>query len=255
MFGKDYYNKTIEKVISAFGTVFNDIKILRKNNSSADIQKIPVPIRWVQKRDWYYKTSEDAELDRYISTVCPKMGFEITSFTLDTTRQLPKTVKDYNVTGAEFRNEVFRGVPYTLGFTLYIETTTLSDMFQILENILPMFSPTYTVSSNSMPSLDIKEDLHIRLNNVNNKIEYLGKISEGKTVEFQLDFTIPVIFRGPVSERGTIKQVVTNIYVRTESTQSVPTTPPTVKITVDPDPLNADFTQPYDYTVTIDENE
>ena len=46
MFGDQFYHETIRKIIVSFGTMFNDIHIVRKNNSGAITQSMKVPLAY-----------------------------------------------------------------------------------------------------------------------------------------------------------------------------------------------------------------
>ena len=43
MLGEQYNHETVRKVIVAFGTMFNNINIVRKNNRGVITQKMKVP--------------------------------------------------------------------------------------------------------------------------------------------------------------------------------------------------------------------
>ena len=46
MLGQQFYHETMRKVVVAFGTIFNNINIVRKNNSGTIIQKMKVPLAY-----------------------------------------------------------------------------------------------------------------------------------------------------------------------------------------------------------------
>jgi hypothetical protein len=59
MLGQQFYHESIRNVIVAFGTMFNDIQIVRKNNSGAIIQAMKVPLAYGPKQKFlssYYTT-------------------------------------------------------------------------------------------------------------------------------------------------------------------------------------------------------
>ena len=47
---RQFYHETIRKIIVAFGTLFNDIHIVRKNNSGNIIQSMKVPLSYGPKQ-------------------------------------------------------------------------------------------------------------------------------------------------------------------------------------------------------------
>ena len=40
MLGQQFYHETIRKIVIAFGTMFNDIQLIRKDNSGTVVQTI-----------------------------------------------------------------------------------------------------------------------------------------------------------------------------------------------------------------------
>ena len=44
MLGQQFYHETVRNVIVAFGTMFNNIQIVRKNNTGAIIQSMEVSV-------------------------------------------------------------------------------------------------------------------------------------------------------------------------------------------------------------------
>ena len=50
---RQFYHETIRKIIVAFGTLFNDIHIVRKNNSGVVTQSMKVPLAYgLNKNFW-----------------------------------------------------------------------------------------------------------------------------------------------------------------------------------------------------------
>ena len=50
MLGQQFYHESIRNVIVAFGTMFNNIQIVRKNNSGAVVQAMKVPLAYGPKQ-------------------------------------------------------------------------------------------------------------------------------------------------------------------------------------------------------------
>ena len=50
MLGQQFYHETIRNIIVAFGTMFNNIQIVRKDNSGTIIQSMKVPLAYGPKQ-------------------------------------------------------------------------------------------------------------------------------------------------------------------------------------------------------------
>ena len=50
MLGSTFYHQTIRKYVAAFGTLFNDINVERKNSSGVVVEKFKVPLAYGPKQ-------------------------------------------------------------------------------------------------------------------------------------------------------------------------------------------------------------
>ena len=53
MLGQQFYHETMRKVIISFGTLFNNINLVRKNNVGTVIQTMKVPLAYEQNKSGY----------------------------------------------------------------------------------------------------------------------------------------------------------------------------------------------------------
>ena len=93
MFGKYFYNKRVRTSVSIFGSLFNDIHVLRTNAAGEVISQVKVPLSYAPKRNFIERLTEMAngeEAERRVAMKLPRMSFEITDMSYDPTRQLPK---------------------------------------------------------------------------------------------------------------------------------------------------------------------
>ena len=69
---RQFYHETIRKIIVAFGTLFNDIHIVRKNNSGAVIQSMKVPLAYGPKQKFLASLDQDADLQSKDAITLPR---------------------------------------------------------------------------------------------------------------------------------------------------------------------------------------
>jgi len=94
MFGTYFYNQTIRRSVSIFGSLFNNIFIIRKNSSGATISQVKCPLSYAPKRNFIERLANMAqgeEAETKLALKLPRMSFEITDYTYDAARQLIKT--------------------------------------------------------------------------------------------------------------------------------------------------------------------
>ena len=84
------------------------------------------------------------------------------------------------------------------------------DGLQIVEQILPVFQPTYNISVNYLEGVENSFDLPITLMNVTMTDDYEGDYESRRVIIFTLDFQLKTRFWGPVDTSSVIRQVYTN---------------------------------------------
>lgn len=209
-FSTPFYHGAVQNTIVAFGSLFSDLKIQRKNNAGVVEQTIAVPLAYSQKEKWLVSNDTNPDSERGIYITLPRMGFEITGYSYDSSRKLARMNQIYCVTG-DTRNQVFTPVPYNIDIALFFATKTQGDALQILEQILPTFTPEYTLSVNTIPALGLKQDIPFLLNGVSVEDNYEGDMGERRFVVHTLNFTAKVNLYGGNGNVGLIKTVDANV--------------------------------------------
>ena len=168
MLGTQFYHETIRKMVVSFGTIFNNINIVRKDNNGTIIQKMKVPLAYGPKQKFLARLDQDADLTSKVAITLPRLGFEIQNISYDTSRKLKRIQKFKKVkSGSTDQLESqFMPVPYNLDFELFAMAKQSDDALQIIEQILPYFQPDYTVTINDMADMGIKRDVPIILNSI-----------------------------------------------------------------------------------------
>ena len=88
MLGQQFYHETIRKVIVAFGTTFNNIQLVRKDNNGDIKQSMKVPLAYGPRQKWLTRLNEDADLSKTVAVTLPRIGFEIQNLSYDANRKL-----------------------------------------------------------------------------------------------------------------------------------------------------------------------
>ena len=219
MFGTHFYNETIKRSVSIFGTLFNNITVKKVKSDNTVLTSQIVPISYGPKQKWLSRLNDEPNLsDGMRSSISlPRIAFEISGFEYDATRQqnklirASKTTLDTDNTKRSFQ---YAPAPYNINFTLSILAKNANDALQILEQILPYFQPEYTVSMKMVDSMtEDYRDVPIVLNSVAMNDTYEGGFEERRVIEYTLEFTMKLYFFGPVYTGEVIKNVIERIYI------------------------------------------
>ena len=194
----------------AFGRLFSGIKIVRLDNLGAVHQTLEVPIAYSQKDKWFHAVQGNPDGEKGIYTALPRMGFEITGYSYDAQRKLGRMNKIYCAQG-DTRTQIGTPVPYTVNISLYFATKSQEDGLQILEQILPTFSPDYTLTVSSVPELNVVQDVPFTLDSVSVQDDFEGDMEMRRFVIHTLTFTAKINLFGGIGSVGLIKQVEANM--------------------------------------------
>lgn len=208
-----FYNGNIRKVIVAFGSLFSNIYIDRKQGDSVagtTVQRLQIPISYSNKEKWVVRIDSDPELDKNVYTTLPRIAFEIVGYAYDSTRKLNKMNKINCIQGGTGK-DMFTPVPYNINIQLYVLTKTQEDALQIIEQILPTFSPEYTLSINAIPEMNIIQDIPITLDSIQVQDDYDGDFQTRRFVTHTLSFTAKMNVYGFVGTSKRILDVSTDI--------------------------------------------
>ena len=159
MLGSTFYHQTIRKYVAAFGTLFNDLNIERKNSSGTVVERMKVPLAYGPKQKWLLAIAETTTSRKVTATKTPRMGFALTGLSYDSARKLNTIQRNVaaNTSGTTVQHKFqYNPVPYNFDFELTAAVDNAEDGAQIFEQIVPFFTPEFTVSVNLIPSMNIK---------------------------------------------------------------------------------------------------
>ena len=216
MFGTYFYNKRVRTSVSIFGSLFNEIHVLRTDAAGKVLSQVKVPLSYAPKRNFLERLEEmgqGEEAERRVAMKLPRMSFEIVSISYDAQRQLPK-INTFDASLDGQRRDMYAGTPYILGFQLSVYAKSQDDALQIVEQILPHFAPQYTLSVKPFTDLpDIVEDVPVVLTGVDFQDDFEGPLEQRRTIIYNLNFDMKINFYGPVKEGKIIREVNTNLHL------------------------------------------
>ena len=220
-----FYNETIRKTVIGFGSLFDDIYVQRLNSSGQLEKKILVPVSYSPKEKFIRMLREFPLLkgdgsDTHIGQVLPRMGFSITNIDYDGSRKRNTVFRRYvdgavdPTTGLVEQNKTqFTEVPYNIGFNLAIGGRSTDDCLQIVEQILPYFTPEFTLTINFTDNFNTKIDVPIVLNSVSPEFEFEGDTSTQRNVIFNLSFTALSYVFSPIKTNKIIRKTDVTTFI------------------------------------------
>ena len=221
MFDNTFYHEIVRKTVVAFGTLFNNLYIVRTNNQGVVTQRMKVPLAYGPKQKFLVRLEQNPDLNKNVKTAItlPRIGFEMTGLSYDPGRKLNRIGTYKKTKGSDKKSQLrqYMPVPYDVTFSLFVMAKNSDDALQIVEQILPFFQPDYTITLNSIPDMNIVRDVPIVLNSVNYTDTYDGDFTTRRVLTYDFQFTAKVYLYGPVQSQKVIRQVQVDQYSDTNT--------------------------------------
>ena len=213
MFGNQFYHQTLRRYVIMFGNLFNDITIARLNNAGQVVQRIGVPVAYGPKQKYLVRLAQDPNFEREVALQLPRISFELTGVSYAPERKLASTQRNVKVTSTDakqFLNQ-FVPVPYDINMQLAFFVKNADDGTQILEQILPYFTPEWTTTIQLIDEMEIKMDIPTVLQSTSFEDVYEGDFETRRAIVWTLDFLVKGYIYGPVRSTGIINRVIAPI--------------------------------------------
>jgi len=217
--GNPFYNSLFKKYVAIFGTLFNSVFIEREDAAGNIIQSIKVPIAYGPREKFLARLQDNPTGSATVSITLPRISFEIDRISYAPDRKLQtlnKTVSQKDINGNNVYKKVFSPAPYDIGFKLQILTKTMEDGLKIVEQILPYFTPEWTVQVELLGSdFNMITNIPTVLESVAIDDQYEADFTQRRVLIFVLNFTMKANFYGPITESKLIKITEVKLYADT----------------------------------------
>jgi hypothetical protein len=208
-------------MVVAFGTIFNDITIVRKSlNQSISYEQFKVPLSYGSKEKYVTRLTSDPNMIKSIATAVPRMSFDMTGLNYDVSRKQMSTLKNFSPNNSTSVNVQYAPIPYNFDFSLSIYVRNTEDGTQILEQILPFFTPDFTLSVDLIEGMSQTYDVPVILESVTPSIDYEGDMSTTRLIIWELTFTVKGYIFPAMKTGKIIKQANTNVYIDSQNLSS-----------------------------------
>jgi len=220
MFGTQFYHETLRKYVIIFGTLFNDIRISRTDSNGNRVQDLRIPLAYGPRDKTLARLEQDPNLDREVAITLPRMSFEWIGLNYATERKLNTIRKNVYTANSNEQSKLrtmYNPVPYDITFELNIMSKYVEDSTRIIEQIVPYFTPEFTVSATIIPEMNWKIDIPVVLDAISVQDTYESDFTQRRAIIHTLTFTLKGQLFPRVVKTGIIKTANLNFYVDTNS--------------------------------------
>ena len=208
-----FYNEAIRKVVIGFGSLFNDIKIIRKNSDGSTKETIRVPLSYGPKEKFIRRIQQMSSISdtTKVQITLPTMGFNISGIAYDPARKTNKLrTRKYQKSDGNV-DYSYNEIPYNVSFGLYSFSRNMDDNLQIIEQIVPYFSPEFIVTV-KQSDINSKVDIPIILNGIDTTEEYEGDFDTRRNISTSFEFTAKTYVYSPVKTSSIILDSYADIH-------------------------------------------
>jgi len=237
MFGTYFYHQTSRKMVVAFGSLFNNIEVRRTDSNDAVTEVVKIPLSYGPKDKMLVRISQDPSLNPKVALTVPRMGFELTSMTYDGARKLNTMGRNVKK-GTTGLKKQFNPVPYNWDFSLYVFVKNAEDGTQILEQILPFFTPDFTVTMTLISGMTVKMDIPLVLNSVTSEDSYEGDFATRRSIIWTLSFLMKGFLYPSVTDNA---KVITSSVVDTHLMSAATAADPIYVVAEDSTPYSRNY--------------
>jgi hypothetical protein len=225
MFGNTAFGyNTVQIVTETFGSLFKDLTVNRYNANNVPYQSLKVPVLYGPRDKALARTIADPNLNKKIAIDLPIISYEFTgNLSYDAERKLNDnsmiaSVSSNNPNGMNYQ---FTPVPYDYSFNVYVITRTLEDANQIVEQILPFFTPAYAYTVQLLGGLGYPQSpmkISAVLNHSSLSDDYEGDLITRRSIIWTFNFTVKAYLFGPNRFSPVIKQITVNYTINANTT-------------------------------------
>jgi len=208
-----FKNDSIRKLVIAFGSIFNGVQ-LEQTDENNNERIFTVPISYGPKEKFVKRLTEPSSISdkTRIEISLPRMSFELSQLAYDPLRKMNKMNKKTSGMGSNGNiSSAYSEVPYNFVFNVSVYTRNLEENYQIMEQILPYFSPEFIVSL-KMNTLNSSVDVPIAITNTTLTQEYEGDFSTRRFIVSSYQFVAKSYIYGKINTGTAVQSINFNLY-------------------------------------------
>jgi hypothetical protein len=189
--------------------------IVRFHDDGTIDRDVTVPITFASKQKAFELTADDFSKYREQKyNVIPRISLSFDGLSKSAekeTNKLNKTMK-FNEDGKTL-TYTYNSVSYNFDYTISILSDSFTELTMLLEQIIPMFNPTYSIKIKEMDFQTEYRSVPLRLNDVSVDLDMdLGMDDDIRFVNATLSLSIDANLYPPIKDGKIINHVITNLY-------------------------------------------
>lgn len=201
-----FAHKLTKKYIVIVGSLFDNYRILK------DGKYIKIPVSYGGKSKIIERYLRRDVSFKGVQMTLPRIGFEFTDYYYDSERKLNRLNKFVGGSDDFSKKSIYTPVPYNINITVSAIANKNNDVVQIIEQIIPKFTPDVKITTNLIPENDINLDISLCLNNIYVEDTYEGLVSDDRLITYTMNFTLKAFYFREIKESKIILEEIVNYF-------------------------------------------
>lgn len=198
-----FAHDTTKKIIGAFASIIDEIQF---ENGHGKIQK--VPLNYAPKEKFLEDITRKPDMgDVAFDIVLPKIAFVVEGQNFAPERHTNPLGRIHDQDG----KWVYNRVPWDFTVSVFVAATKIIDGNRIIEQILPFFTPEFTITVRDIPELDLKTNIPIVLNSISLDQDYEGSFNSHRTLMWTMQFTVKAFLYQNIVASERIKKTIIDL--------------------------------------------
>lgn len=196
-----FYHSSTRKYTILIGNMFNSIYVVRYNADGTENKREKVPVAYGPKQKYLYRIEQNPDLNEKSAIKLPRISFELIEMKYDPSRKTPSTNKLRNDTAVDgVKKYQYNPIPFEFIYDVGIMSKNTDEALQMVEQIVPFFTPDYTVTINAIPELNHKLDVPIVMNSINMEDNWDTAFKERRNIIWNLNLTLKGFIYAPTRD-------------------------------------------------------
>ena len=208
---KHWSHHITEKYTIALIDLFNDLNIeYIKSDGSKTYTTIPLKFR-SRERAINLSEQETQEILNGNTSIVPRASLSLLSIEKSLERTTNKYINSHDIKTPDGKKYTLNSVAYDWNFSLTLLTRTLTESTQIIEQIAPIFRPSYTLNINEIDISQEPTTIILDLLDINLDVDNEHDDDTIRTIITEFNFTLRGNMYLPIKEQSLIEHM--KIYI------------------------------------------
>jgi hypothetical protein len=210
-----FHHNSIRKYTTSLLKVFNTIEVPRYNEDGELISVLNVPIKFSTRERAIQLIEEDYQNTEMKQNILPKMALSLNGLSRAQSRDTNKYARKifYNENEEPISLQI-NSVSYDFSYTLHIMARTMTDLTVIVEQIVPLFRPTYNIRMLELDYDNESTSVPINMEGISFDLDIdMDEDSDIRMVSADIDLSLRGNLHLPIKDAQVIKEIYANLII------------------------------------------